>query len=74
MSLLSTNSALHHLPAAGRSIRNVWRMTHLLGLMRSRRALRGLSDAQLQDVGVTREQAQKEAQRPIWDVPETWVD
>lgn len=34
---------------------------------RQRRCLAGLSDHQLNDIGVSREEAEKEAKRPIWD-------
>lgn len=41
-------------------------------LRRQRLALRRLSDHQLKDIGVTREQANSEASRGIWDAPSTW--
>lgn len=43
-----------------------------IALWRSRRALAGLSDAQLQDVGLSRQDARAEAERPVWDAPESW--
>ena len=49
--------------ASLRKIYNVWR---------SRRALAALDDAALQDVGLSRVEAQSEANRPFWDVPATW--
>ncbi|MEB8385869.1 DUF1127 domain-containing protein [Rhodobacteraceae bacterium KMM 6894] len=39
----------------------------MLRLHRSRRALTGLSDAALLDVGLTRAEADTEARRPFWD-------
>ena len=33
---------------------------------RSRRALLQLTDRQLRDIGVTREEAMREANRPVW--------
>ena len=39
---------------------------------RSRRALMGLTAQQLEDVGITPEQAEREANRPFWDAPAHW--
>lgn len=46
----------------------------LLGFsaLRQRRALRQLDDAALHDIGVTRSQANAEANRSFWDVPAHW--
>lgn len=44
----------------------------LLGLSRSRRALRDLDDRMLKDIGVSRHAAETESQRPVWDVPAGW--
>ena len=41
----------------------------VLGVLRQRRRLAELSDHQLVDIGITREEAQAEAARPIWDLP-----
>lgn len=41
-------------------------------LTRQRNALRHLSDDLLDDVGLTRDQAEAEAQRSAWDVPAHW--
>lgn len=38
-------------------------------LYRERRLLRMLSDHQLRDIGLTRAQAEAEAERPFWDDP-----
>ena len=38
----------------------------------SRRSLASLSDAQLSDIGVTREEANREAARAPWDVTAHW--
>ena len=47
-------------------------MLSLLGLIRSRKALSDLDDHLLRDIGVTEEEARREAKRPVWDVPSTW--
>ncbi len=43
-----------------------------INLLRSRRQLNTLSDAQLCDIGITRAQAEAEAARPVWDAPASW--
>lgn len=43
-------------------------------LARSRGALERLTDAQLNDIGVTRAEAMKEAERAPWDAPRHWFD
>jgi uncharacterized protein YjiS (DUF1127 family) len=45
----------------------------LLGCGRSRRRLAELDDRMLRDVGLTREEAGREAGRPVWDVPRHWL-
>jgi uncharacterized protein YjiS (DUF1127 family) len=44
-----------------------------INLLRSRRQLNTLTDAQLYDIGITRAQARAEAARPVWDAPESWT-
>lgn len=48
------------------------RILTLLSLRRSRLDLAGLSDDQLRDIGLTRDQVADEIARPIWDVPNNW--
>ena len=48
------------------------RVMQALTLRRSRRALANLSVAQLEDIGITRQEADKEAARPLWDAPAHW--
>ena len=43
-----------------------------LALWKSRRALAKLDDRALTDVGISRAEADREAQLTIWDVPTTW--
>ncbi|MGD1883622.1 MAG: DUF1127 domain-containing protein [Paracoccaceae bacterium] len=47
-------------------------IARLLDLWRSRRALSRLDALALDDVGLSKEEAQIESNRPIWDVPATW--
>lgn len=48
------------------------RLSDLLSLARQRRALAGLDADRLADIGVTRQEALEEADRPVWDVPAHW--
>ena len=41
-------------------------------LARQRRALAKLDDGALNDMGLTRAEAEAEANRPFWDVPNHW--
>ena len=41
----------------------------LLSLYRQRRALANMDDDRLKDLGITREDAEVESRRPIWDTP-----
>ena len=43
-----------------------------LSLHRQRKTLARLDARALEDIGVTREQAQAEAARYVWDAPEFW--
>ncbi len=43
------------------------RVKHLLQLRRERAQLHELSDRQLRDIGLTRQQAVREARRHFWD-------
>ena len=42
-------------------------------LKRQRRSLLRLSNRQLADIGISRDDAQREAARPIWDIPADWL-
>jgi len=44
-----------------------------VGAQRQRRQLKKLDNISLRDIGLTREEAIKEAARPIWDVPQNWL-
>lgn len=45
------------------------RLVTMLGIHRERRSLDQLDAALLEDIGITRDQARKEARRNAWDVP-----
>ncbi|WP_232829362.1 DUF1127 domain-containing protein [Tropicimonas sp. IMCC34043] len=42
-------------------------------LARQRRELAMMDDHMLQDIGVSRFEAESEATRPLWDVPHFWM-
>jgi len=44
----------------------------MFAVARQRRKLLHLSDRLLDDMGIDRETALYEAQRPLWDVPKGW--
>ncbi|NDW44821.1 DUF1127 domain-containing protein [Ruegeria sp. PrR005] len=47
-------------------------VTRLAALWRQRRALARLDDRALDDIGVSRAQAEAEARRSVWDAPDFW--
>ena len=44
----------------------------LISLARQRRTLAALDDHILNDIGISRAQAEAEADRPVWDAPGNW--
>ncbi|MBL4926702.1 DUF1127 domain-containing protein [Fuscibacter oryzae] len=60
-------------PHATRKQSLLARLLTALALHRQRQHLARLDDAMLKDIGLTREAAQHEAQRPIWDAPGHWL-
>lgn len=70
-------SHVHHAVSATRfaSRRNlsVLRiLERLIGIARQRRHLSRLDDAALRDVGLTKSEANAEANRGFWDAPSNW--
>lgn len=47
-------------------------LPRLFAVWRQRRVLEDLDDRALEDIGLTRSEAQAEAARRFWDAPETW--
>lgn len=41
-------------------------------LLRQRRALKTLDARALEDIGISRDAAQEESNRSIWDAPDSW--
>ena len=64
-----TSHTLSHVASnRGRQL-SVW---PLISLFRQRRTLAKLNDHQLNDIGVSRKDAEQEASRLLWDVPAHW--
>lgn len=59
-------------PARHRPLR-LSRLLGLLSLRASRTRLATLDDRLLRDIGLTRDQARTEAERPLWDAPDHWL-
>ncbi len=52
---------------------SLWaQITQAMGLVRQRRSLAELDAHMLRDIGITPEEAQAEAVKPLWDVPRHW--
>lgn len=68
--------ALTHCPPApaARNAGLLHRLRLGLAALRQRRHLASLDDARLNDIGLTREDATREATRPVWDVPAHWLE
>ena len=71
-SLHTSDYAIGHMPLRGTPRRLLARISTALALRHQRSQLAGLSDAMLEDLGLTRAEALAEAQRPLWDVPARW--
>lgn len=69
MSYALSHSAVRS-SASRRSLQQ--RLMDLIALRRQRVALANLDDTQLADIGLTRQEADQEAVRPIWDAPSHW--
>jgi uncharacterized protein YjiS (DUF1127 family) len=71
-----TTRAPSHVLSGRRPRRSLTRfladLLRLGAIARSRGRLARLDDHLLQDIGLTREEAEAEATRPIWDVPSHW--
>lgn len=48
------------------------RLNHMLRTKQQRNKLARLSDEALCDIGVTRQQAEEESKRALWDAPANW--
>jgi uncharacterized protein YjiS (DUF1127 family) len=61
------------LPARTRGLSGLFTLAaRAAALHRQRAALRRLDDRALEDIGITRAEADAEAGRPVWDAPRHW--
>ena len=69
------NSSIQHtiLRRPRRRISIFSRLLGLAGVARQRRRLKDLDDHMLRDIGVSRSQAEREARKAPWDVPDHWT-
>lgn len=68
---MATLSSIRIAPAS-RSVSLIGRVFTMLSLYQGRRTLARLDEALLSDIGISREEAYREAKRPMWDVPASW--
>jgi uncharacterized protein YjiS (DUF1127 family) len=47
-------------------------LARMVAVWRQRQQLRQLDEHALRDIGLRREEADREANRPLWDVPSHW--
>jgi uncharacterized protein YjiS (DUF1127 family) len=60
-------------PSKPQAQRSIWaQMMQAVGLARQRRTLAALDPHMLRDIGITPDEAQAEAAKPLWDVPRHW--
>jgi len=72
MTILATQQSLANCHRKPKN--SLWReLTNRFALARQRRSLRDLDDHLLDDIGITRAQAQSEAKKPIWQAPDHWM-
>lgn len=69
----TSRPALCATPMQRRSRGLLARLLDTLAIHRQRRRLIELDDALLKDIGLTRDQARREAERPFWDAPAHWL-
>ena len=73
MTYLSRTRAPHHSAHAHSAHARGWTISALASLYRSRRALAGLDEDALRDIGIDRKTALREARRAVWDLPRCWA-
>jgi hypothetical protein len=71
MAHAGTNAPFHASAPAGTSLFK--RLGLGFAAARQRRHLAELDDAMLRDIGLSREAAEEEARRSVWDVPPSWL-
>ena len=67
---MSLTTASH--PCRPARVSRLGAIRNAIAVWRQRRDLARLDDRALDDIGLSRTEARREARRPIWDAPETW--
>lgn len=57
---------------AGRSFQKSTPLSDYFALRRQRNALRNLTRTELDDIGISEQDALREANRSLWDMPQHW--
>lgn len=70
MAIISTNPHAHRSFSALALLRT---LGESITLRKQRKALKSLDDTRLNDLGISRAEAMREARRPVWDVPNNWL-
>ncbi len=71
MTMISTSHGAHRTGHLSR-FSVLATIARLHGTWRQRQSLKALDETALRDIGVTRAQADAEANRPVWDAPDNW--
>ena len=70
---MTAHSHIRRLPTQRTGLKGiVERLSLAHAAWRQRRALDRLDEAALNDIGISRAEAQKESRKPVWDVPAHW--
>ncbi len=73
MTMTNTNCATASHATVAPRISVLAKLMQARGLWRQRQQLKSLDKAILKDIGVTRDEALREAERSIWDAPASWT-
>ncbi len=71
MTMISASHSAHRTGSLSR-LSVLATIARLYGTWRQRQSLKALDETALRDIGVTRAQADAEANRPVWDAPDNW--
>lgn len=71
---MTAQSHVHHLSAQHTRNKGIFHgISVRYAVWRQRRALAQLDANALKDIGVTQREANLEASKPVWDVPQHWL-
>ncbi len=71
---MSTNCDIRHITAQRPATKGIFHTISVFyAVWRQRRALSRLDKSALNDIGLTQREADQEACKPVWDVPQHWL-